>query len=163
MSLEIWRASFGPPASEDVIAEVERTFGKRFPQDYRSFMSTTGGQRFVETASGRGHLAQVIRNIELLSLPHALGEWRSIAEWSIDRSALWWPITVILGSSQHHCLDLDAGSRVIWVADDDEDQRVVAPSFSAFLSMIESAIEGTDYDEEGIELDDDAFDRLLGL
>ena len=175
---------FGPPATGDQIAEVETALGRRLPDDYRRFLTTVGGQRFVPTGEQEGYLAQLAQNIELLGPAHALGEWRTMTEeWGdagpgpiatvgpvkpLYKSLRWWPITCILGSSQYHCLDLDpapggAVGQVIWMADDDEERRVVAPSFAAFLAMLAEALVGATPAEEGAELSDDAFDRLLGL
>jgi hypothetical protein len=58
--------------------------------------------------------------------------------------------------------------QVIWLADDDEERRVVAPSFAAFLGPIAAALDGAAPAgaapaEAGAEITDDAFDRLLGV
>lgn len=175
---------FGPPATGDQVAEVEQALARRLPEDYRRFVMAVGGQRFVPTGEEQGHLTQFVQSIEILGLAHALGEWRTMCqEWGDEgpgpiatvgpvkplyKHGLWWPVTCILGSSQYHCLDLDpAGGgvvgQVIWIADDDEVRRVIAPSFAAFLGMIAEALAGATPAEQGAELSDAAFDRLLGL
>jgi cell wall assembly regulator SMI1 len=174
---------FGPPARSEELAEVETALGRPLPDDYRRFLTTVGGQRFIATGADGGHLMQLVRNIEILGPAHALGEWRSMAEWGDDapgpiaalgpvkalfKNKRWLPITCIFGSSQYHCLDLDpdaggAVGQVIWIADDDEERRVVAPSFTAFLALLARALEDAEPGEEGAELSDDAFDGLLGL
>lgn len=175
---------FGPPATADQVAEVEQALARRLPHDYRRFVMALGGQRFVPTGERQGHLTQLVRNVEILGPAHALGEWRTMSqEWGdagpgqiatvgpvkpLYKHGLWWPVTCILGSSQYHCLDLDpaangAVGQVIWIADDDEQRRVIAPSFAAFLGMIAEALAGATPAEEGAELSDEAFDRLLGL
>jgi cell wall assembly regulator SMI1 len=175
---------FGPPATDAEVAEVETALGRKLPDDYRRFLTTVGGQRFISTGEEEGYLAQLVQNLELLGPAHAHGEWQTmVEEWGDEgpgpiaaegpvkplyKHALWWPITCILGSSQYHCLDLDpaaggAVGQVIWMADDDEERRVVAPSFGAFLVMLAEALDGAEPAEEGAELTDEAFDRLLGL
>lgn len=56
-----------------------------------------------------------------------------------------------------------AVGQVIWIADDDAARRVIAPSFSALLGMIAEALAGARPADEGAELSDEAFDRLLGV
>src|SRR5262249_14147302 len=86
------------------------------------------------------------------------------------KSERWWPITCIYGSSDYHCLDLDpaeggVGGQVIRLADDDSRRWVRAPSFTAFLNVIVWALaeaRGGYSPGDGVELPDDAMDRLLG-
>jgi cell wall assembly regulator SMI1 len=174
---------FGPPASERELREVEDGLGRALPSDYRDFMLRLGGQRYVPIDERSGHLAQLIQGLDLLPIGLARGEWRSMIEdWddegpgdieavgpvrALYKHQLWFPITCILGSSQYHCLDLDpapggAIGQVIWVADDDERRRVVSPSFAAFLEMLTGALAEQAPSEDGVELTDEAFDRLLG-
>jgi len=75
--------------------------------------------------------------------------------------AVWWscrwiPVTVIAGSTWHHCVDLDpapggTSGQVIEIADDDSARRVVAPSFRAFLERVAADLESGRYavDDEG--------------
>jgi cell wall assembly regulator SMI1 len=173
---------FGPPASERELRELEESLGRALPSDYRELMLRLGGQRFVPIDERSGHVAQLIHGLDLLPLALARGEWRSMVEdWDdlgpgdieadgpvkpLYKHELWFPITCIFGSSQYHCLDLDpapggAIGQVIWMADDDERRRVVAPSFTAFFARITALLADHSPADEGIELSDEAFDRLL--
>lgn len=177
-------ASLDGPATPDAVAEVEEVLGRPLPADYRAFLARHDGQRFVPVDAEHGTLAPLFNGLDLLSVRLAAGEYETMLdEWDDEgpgdivalgpvrplyKHALWWPITCLFGASQYHCIDLDpapggAVGQVIFVADDDEQRRVVAPSFAAFLEMLAAALTapGVTASEEGIDLPDEVFDRLI--
>ena len=175
--------SFGDPATAQAIADAEALLGRRLPADHVDFLRLHDGQRFVpHDRGGTGTLAPIFRAFELLPVACAAGEWRSMREWGagfdrIETSGpvraryvhdAWWPFTVIYGSSHHHRLDLDpapggAVGQAIVVSMKDDRRAVVAPSFTAFVERLVSALDGAgvEIDDDGIELPDDALDGLM--
>jgi cell wall assembly regulator SMI1 len=192
-TLEAWLAARAPalatalaaPAAPADIAHVEAIVGSALPADYRAFLALHDGQRFVAGEDHQGTLAPLFSGLDLLPLRIAADEYETITEeWGdegpgeiqaigpvrpLHKHTRWWPVTCVFGSSQYHCLDLDpapggAVGQVIFIADDDERRRVVAPSFAAFLEMLAGALSlpGVAPSDEGIDLPDDVFDTLIG-
>ncbi len=178
------RRSFADPIREDALREAEQRIGRSLPPDYVAFLRRHDGQRLVQdSGDGAGSLAPIFQAFTLLSMSYAEAEWEAMRSW--DANALpiesvgpvrplhihdaWFPITVVLGTSQHHCLDLDPApegsvGQVIVVSRDDGLRRVVAPSFGAFVERLGTSLDRSvvGVTEAGIELADDVLGWLLG-
>ena len=176
--------SLAPPASPEAIAEIESLLGCVIPADYRAFLERHDGQRFVPVDDAHGTLAPLFSGFDLLPAAFAAGEYETIQnDWDEEgpgdivahgpvramyKNPRWWPITCVFGASQYHCLDLDpapggTAGQVIFISDDDENRRVVAPSFAAFLARIAATVTAPDVEasDEGIDLPDEVFESLL--
>jgi cell wall assembly regulator SMI1 len=173
---------FGPPASAADIASAEAELGRPLPDDYRAFLARHDGQRFIATGDKVGHHAQLVGSFELVPLRAARGEYASmIADWDDGtgaitaaagvkpqyKSARWFPISVIAGSSTHHCLDLDPApggtvGQIIRVSMKDDERPIVARSFAELLWLIAEALPmSADFDPaRGADLADPVLDVL---
>jgi cell wall assembly regulator SMI1 len=175
---------FSGPVEPAELARAEQALGGPLPADYRAFLGRHDGQRLVP-AGANWRLSPFVRHMELLPLKFALREHQSMVEdWGDEgpgdivargpvrplyKHTRWLPVVLLHGSSQYLCIDLDPApggtpGQVIWLADDDEQRRVVAPSFTAFLEALRDALKSPDttLEKEELELPDDLFDRLLG-
>jgi cell wall assembly regulator SMI1 len=190
-ALEAWLAASAPslsgcfagPASEEAIGRAETALGRPLPEDYRAFLRAHDGQRFVPMTADAGSLAPMLRDFELLPVASSLSEHEAMMnEWDdldgmisigpvkpLYKNHLWWPISCIFGSSWFHCVDLDpaeggVAGQIVTVSMKDEVRHVIAPSFEAFLEKIFDAIRspGAEIGDDGIELEDDALERLIG-
>jgi cell wall assembly regulator SMI1 len=190
-SLRVWLerrapqlvSSLGDPVSEEALRECQRILGRDLPSEYVAFLLQHNGQRFVPAEGGVGSFAPIFHGIEILSLEAASGEYSIMRDWgggfdeieargpvrAVYDNKLWWPITVIFGSSHNHCIDLDPaeGGTVgqIIVADAKDDRRtVIANSFSDFIEKLLAAADESELEitDDGILLPDDVLDRLTG-
>ncbi len=163
--------SFGAPASEDSILAAEAVLGVELPEDLRASLAIHNGDAMKKLDGGAWQSDGPFAHMELLSAGAMVSEWEvwqeTIGKEGLEPQpegpvkALWWnprwiPVTVIAGSTWHHCVDLAPApggriGQVIEIVDDDSWRRVVAPSFRAFLEQIAADLNGGRYaiDDEG--------------
>ncbi|MCU0691289.1 MAG: SMI1/KNR4 family protein [Polyangiaceae bacterium] len=159
----------GPPARDESLVAAEALMGVGLPGDLRESLSIHNGDA-IRKVEGGWQSDGPFADLELLSLAAMVSEWQTwmddtrdgglvpVAEGPVHAmfwNPKWIPITVLGGSSWHHCVDLDPPTsgtfgQVIEITDDDGLRRVVAPSFRAFLEGILR-----DLDADRYELDDD--------
>lgn len=159
------------PAKLSSIAKAEGAFGSPLPSDYVAFLKHCDGLQ-----------GPLIDGLEFLSVEHAMNEYESMSEWDdigdvetvgpvrpLFKHTRWWPITLIRGSSLYHCVDLDPAPKghvgqVILVGSGDDERRVVSSSLVGFLKLLGDLVasETDDASDRGVELSDDAWDKLEG-
>ena len=154
--------SFAEPASQEHIDEAAAAWGHALPDAYVKFLREHDGQRWVEgEEAGVGTLAPIFTSFEILGVRHALGEWRSMREWRDDAADLYFPFTTIGGESTHHAFDRDG--RVSIVSMKRTERVAIAESFDDFVARLVAILEDdVVVEEDGIELDDDTLDWLVG-
>jgi len=176
----------GPGATESDIAACEAVLGVTFPQDFRESLQRHGGDPLIPTGGGQTFTTHgIFQHLEWLQPAAIASEWQTwrddISSMADDAEALgpvraqWWnprwiPITLIYGSTHHHCIDLDPApggtvGQIIEMGMKDDQRIVVAGSFREFLEKLVSDIAGGtySYEDDVLVLDDDALDsRTLG-
>jgi cell wall assembly regulator SMI1 len=156
---------FGLPATEQEIAQAEQEIGVALPDELSASLLIHNGDAFNDAGPGTVESGGPFRHVEFLPLAAMINEWRTWKE-QISQSGLdpcadeqvrseWWnerwiPITVIGGSTSHHCVDLAPAKQgtpgqVIQIADDDEQRVFVARSLKTFLLKLAAEIEAGTY------------------
>jgi cell wall assembly regulator SMI1 len=172
--------SLANPVSDKDLRKCQELLGRELPADYVAFLSDHNGQRPVGNDLGVV-LTPIFSGLEILGLEFARSEYSLMLAWpggftefeargpvrALYAHKLWWPITLIFGSSHHHCIDLDPaeGGDVgqIIVADaKDYTRTVIAPSFTDFIDKLLTAAaeSGFEISDDGIVLADDVLDWL---
>jgi cell wall assembly regulator SMI1 len=175
------KTPFAKGAHEADIDAAEQQLGVNFPDEFRDYLLAHDGGRYEAAEGGLTHSVAFIKNLEFLPLAVMLDEWQQMIDLDGDMDGIdadgpvkpqfwnphWVPITLLFGSTQFHCLDLDPDEggtvgQVIWVADDDESRKVIAPDFDTYLEMLADALESEveSESEEGVELSDGFWDSV---
>jgi len=156
---------FGPPATEEEIARSERELGFTLSAELRGSLLVHDGDAFNAAGGDNVTSAGPFRHLEFLPLSSMVDEWTTwkeqISQGGLEPSAdeqvrpEWWndgwiPITVIGGSSAHHCVDLaptELGTvgQVIQIDAKDDRRIFVAPSLGVFLLELAAEIEAGTY------------------
>jgi cell wall assembly regulator SMI1 len=177
-----------PTSDEASVAACEAALGVRFPADFRESLLLPGGEVWAQVlAPGRPAGVQVINRIEWLHPQAIQAEWKrwrdDIGTWNFEAEAhgpvrqMWWnpkwiPISIVGGSTYHHCLDLDPAEggqpgQIIELGMKFERRIVVARSFRELLQMLVEDVEAGAFelyeDVPVLLLTDDASEgRTLG-
>lgn len=162
--------TFGPPANETSILATEGVLGLQLPDDFKASQAIHNGDGMKKIGTDGWQSDGPFAHLELLSLGTMLSEWQvwqdTVGQQGMKPEvegpvrSMWWnplwvPVTVLGGSTWHHCIDLDPApggksGQIVEIADDDAMRRVVAPSFRAFLRQVAADLETGQYalDEE---------------
>jgi cell wall assembly regulator SMI1 len=153
--------SLHPGASEDEIQSLESKLGVKLPSDLRDSLKIHNGQQ--EETDG------LIGNWELLSVERILEEWNvwntlyergDFKEISAEpddgvRDTWWNPKWIPLtysGRGDHHCMDLSPApdgtyGQIITMWHDEEERRLLAPSFSMWFEKVVTICENNDLED----------------
>ncbi|TQV75581.1 molybdenum cofactor biosynthesis protein MoeA [Aliikangiella marina] len=152
-------ADLNPPATEQVIADLEATIGVKLPADYIACLKLVNGQA--------GNAGWVFDGVEFLSTDRIIDEWtvwKDLLEGGDFDGASsepddgvknnWWnlkwiPITYN-GAGDHFCIDMDpaqAGQpgQIITMWHDSAERELIAAKFSDWLSDYVVGLEAGQY------------------
>ena len=165
--IETWLAAHAPPllaslqagAQAEEIRRTETVLGVTLPADVKASYRIHNGQ-----AAGSPWLLEEGELLSLADIERGWGSWKELADAGVFADAPgkpsgpiradWWnprwiPITHD-GSGNHLCLDLAPApggtpGQLITVWHDDDQRRLVAPSFSAWLTQLADRLEAGIY------------------